>query len=67
MVPNVQAVDAITYDAGTKVFRVGAGAHWGDVLLFQVGKGRSAAIMPLYGDLSIGGSLARNCHCAEIF
>jgi hypothetical protein len=67
MVLNVQAMDAITYDAGSKVLRVGAGAHWGDVLLFQVGKGRSAAIMPLYGDLSIGGSLARNCQGAAKF
>jgi len=47
MVLNVQAMDAITYDPGSKVLRVGAGAHWGDVLRFQVGKGRSAAIMPL--------------------
>ena len=67
MVLNVQAMDAITYDAGSKVLRVGAVAHWGDVLRFQVGKGRSAATMLLYEDLSIGSSLARNCHCAEFF
>ena len=49
-------------DAEKRIFHVGAGARWSQIIPYLDARGFSVAVMQSNNDFSVGGSISVNCH-----
>jgi FAD/FMN-containing dehydrogenase len=66
IVIDLHQLSGMSYDAGTKILNVGAGALWHDILRYLDPLGRSVGVMQSNDSFSVGGSISVNCHGWQI-
>ncbi|HEY5792154.1 MAG TPA: FAD-binding oxidoreductase, partial [Chthoniobacterales bacterium] len=52
----------MSLDEARKIFTVGAGARWSEVIPFLDARGLAVAVMQANNDFTVGGSVSVNCH-----
>lgn len=62
IVLNMKGLNYMQYDSINNILLVGAGARWGEVVLYLDGYGKSVGVMQSNNSFSVGGSISVNCH-----